>query len=152
MRNRANRASVVVISMLAVALTGCNNGNESGESAPPPEKSGKKEQLQVAGKWSGTWESSGHKGHGGGLTCEAIESGKQKWEATFTAEFGKTKAYKVKLEGKPGDGKVVFGGKVDLGKDDGGEFTWTGQATATDFTGEYDGGGDKGSFKMTRIK
>src|SRR4051812_6647870 len=70
---------------------------------------------KVAGKWIGRWESVGHKGHGGGLTCEASEVGPQKWEAVFTAEFGQTKSYNVKLQGHPGEGAVLFGGKVDLG-------------------------------------
>lgn len=151
MRYHAGRIICILTATAVGAFSGCNKDNESSESAPPAEK--KAESLpKVDGKWSGRWESETHKGHGGGLTCDAVESGKQKWEATFTAEFGKTKEYKVKLDGKPGDGKVVFGGKVDLGKDDGGEFTWTGRATETEFSGEYESSNDKGSFKMKRQK
>jgi hypothetical protein len=106
---------------------------------------------QVSGTWVGRWESGGHPGHGGGLKCEAKEAGPQKWEAVFTAEFGQTQSYNVKLEGKPGDGKVLFGGSVDLGPG-GGVFTWTGDANATEFNGKYSGGGDTGTFKMTRAK
>lgn len=106
---------------------------------------------QVSGAWAGRWDSS-HPGHGGGLKCVVKEAGPQKWDAVFTAEFGPTKSYNVKLEGKPGDGAVLFGGKVDLGANDGGVFTWTGKATATEFTGKYEGGGDTGVFKMARVK
>lgn len=105
---------------------------------------------RVAGKWIGTWESIGHKGHGGGLRCEATEAGPGKWEAVFTAEYGPTKSYNVKLEGKLAGGAVLFGGKVDLGKGDGGVFTWSGEATQTAFKGKYEGGGDTGSFQMVR--
>jgi hypothetical protein len=107
---------------------------------------------QVSGSWAGRWESGGHPGHGGGLKCVVKEAGPQKWDAVFTAEFGPIKDYNVKLEGRPGDGAVLFGSNVDLGAKDGGIFKWTGKATATEFTGKYEGGGDTGSFKMTRVK
>ena len=104
----------------------------------------------VTGKWTGRWTTTN--GHGGGLTCETKETGPNKWEALFVAEFGYIGRYSVKLEGKPGNGEVLFGGKVDLGLGDAGIFNWTGKANATEFTGEFEGGGEKGSFKMTRAK
>lgn len=132
--------------LLAAAIfSGCTKDGGREE-----EKDAKPKAPQVAGKWTGTWESASDKRHSGGLSCEATSAKKNEWEAVFTAEFGKTKAYTVKLKGKPQGDKVVFGGEVDLGKADGGVFTWTGRATETEFTGEYQGGGDTGSFKMTR--
>lgn len=142
--------------LCALVLAGCDKDRDEKENKHEGRKADKtadkyvKQAPNVAGKWSGTWESSKNKGHGGGLSCEAAEKNKNEWEAVFTAEYGKTSTYNVNLKGKPEDGKVVFGGKVDLGKDHGGEFTWTGRATATEFTGEYEGGGDIGSFKMKR--
>lgn len=138
---------------LVLVLAGCNKDRDekAEKHSPKEEKSVKADKdLNVSGKWVGTWESTKNKGHGGGLSCDATEKAKNEWEAVFTAEFGKTKKYNVNLKGKREGDKVVFGGKVDLGKDDGGVFTWTGRATEKEFTGEYEGGGDAGSFKMAR--
>ena len=134
---------------------GCDAGADSAAASPTataPIFPQVTVMPQVAGKWAGRWESGGHPGHGGGLRCEATEAGAQKWAAVFTAEFGATKPYEVKLEGKPGDNAVLFGGKIDLGVKDGGVFTWTGSATAMEFLGKYEGGGDTGTFKMSRAK
>jgi hypothetical protein len=152
MRSQFGRLFSLVTVIAVATLAGCNNDDDCDCPQAVETAVAVAKVPEVTGKWTGRWESETHKGHGGGLTCEAVESGKDKWEANFTAEFGKTKSYKVKLEGTPGDGKVVFGGKVDLGKDDGGEFTWTGRATETEFSGEYQSTEDKGSFKMTRAK
>ena len=157
------------IAIMPVALLGCHSDCDcisepvelklTPPVAPPKEEAPAPKPApatapaaapQVTGKWMGTWESAGHKGHGGGLNCEATEAGPQKWAATFTATYGPTKSYQVKLEGKLVEGAVVFGGTVDLGKADGGEFKWSGKATATAFTGKYEGGGDTGTFSMVR--
>ena len=53
-------------------------------------------------------------------------------------------------KGKADGTKVVFGSKVDLGKEDGGVFNWTGHADDKEFIGQYEGGGDKGTFKMAK--
>ena len=140
------RPNVTFVLTLVVALSllsGCDRDCCCNSDAAPaatvpsavapkeaPPKSAAPSLPQVAGKWEGKWASAGHPGHGGGLKCEAKESGAQKWEAVFTAEFGQTQSYNVKLDGKPGDGKVLFGGSVDLGPG-GGVFTWTGDANAT---------------------
>jgi len=108
------------------------------------------QRALVAGKWTGRWESATHKGHGsGGLNCVVKEAAKHAWTAVFTAEFGKTKAYNVELDGTPAGDHVDFGGTIDLGKEDGGLFKWTGRATPREFSGTYEGGGDKGTFKMS---
>ena len=156
-------ALLAFVAFTLIGMTGCHSDcdcvpESAGahaapkEEAPAPKPSATASPAapQVTGKWMGTWESAGHKGHGGGLNCEAIEAGPQKWAATFTASYGPTKSYQVKLEGKLVDGAVIFGGTVDLGKADGGNFTWTGKATATAFTGKYEGGGDTGTFAMVR--
>jgi len=148
----------LLAAMLTLVLLGCDKDRDEKEkkhddrSAPAStaEKYSRNATPNVSGKWVGTWESTKNKGHGGGLSCEATEKSKNEWEAVFTAEYGKTSSYNVNLKGKAEEGKVVFGGKVDLGEKGGGVFNWTGRATATEFTGEYEGGGDTGSFKMAR--
>lgn len=166
MKMTLKAAAVVAV----IVLSGCNDNCDccgGAGSAPARQVMNEKSRAptpavvpvvapgkvpQVAGTWVGRWDSIGHKGHGGGLKCEAVESGAQKWAANFIAEFGKTKSYQVKLEGTPGDGAVNFGGKIDLGKEDGGVFTWSGRADEKEFNGKYEGGGDTGTFKMTRAK
>jgi hypothetical protein len=168
MRNKTSIPFAFLLALTLAVLTGCHRDcGCCGESvpavaesapktasasspAPAPVESTAPAAPQVAGKWIGTWESIGHKGHGGGLRCEATEAGAGKWEAVFTAEYGPTKSYNVKLEGKLSGAAVLFGGKVDLGRGDGGVFTWTGEATQTAFKGKYEGGGDTGSFQMVR--
>jgi hypothetical protein len=147
------------LAMILLALSGCDKDRDEKENkheshsadARTSEKYRKIAAPNVSGKWVGTWTSGKDKSHGGALSCEATEKNKNEWEAVFTAEYGKTSKYNVLLKGKPEGDKVAFGGKVDLGKEPGGGvFTWTGRATETEFTGEYEGGGDTGSFKMTR--
>jgi hypothetical protein len=163
---------LATLALTLAALTGCNRDGEccSGSTpsvdtaiappapradakpptlVPPPVEKAALSAPQVTGKWIGTWESNGRKGHGGGLRCEAKEAGPGKWAAVFTAEYGPTQSYNVNLDGKLGAGVVLFGGKVDLGPR-GGIFNWTGEATQTAFKGKYEGGGDTGSFQMVR--
>jgi hypothetical protein len=147
--------SAIFALSVVLALAGCDKNRDEKESRHgdankgTAEKYGKANVPSVAGSWTGSWESTKNKGHGGGLSCVATEKSKNEWEAVFTAEYGKTSSYNVNLKGKPDGEKVVFGGKVDLGEKSG-VYTWTGRATATEFTGEYEGGGDSGTFKMTR--
>src|SRR3954468_13983638 len=100
MRSHSAGLFCLLFAIAVASLSGCNKDEDC--DSPPPAVEKKSTVPQVAGHWTGRWESETHKGHGGGLTCEAVESGKDKWEANFTAEFGKTKSYKVKLEGTPG--------------------------------------------------
>lgn len=157
---------MVIALFLGVALvciTGCDKkdhdeektAKEKPKEKPKAEKEAKEIKAPakplVTGNWDGRWESTKHPGHGGGLKCVAVESAKDEWTATFTAEFGQSKDYKIELKGKQQGDHVAFGGEVNIGKDKGeGVFKWTGSATEKDFTGEYDGGGDVGTFKMTR--
>jgi len=42
----------------------------------------------VAGRWSGTWESIANKGHGGTVSCDAVKKVKNEWDAVILAEYG----------------------------------------------------------------
>ena len=148
----------LLLLVAVLALHGCDRNCAEEKQIPPAAPApvtvaASPAAPAVSGKWTGRWESSTHKGHGGGgLICNAKETAPGEWSAVFTAEFGKVKDYPMTLKGKSEGDKVVFGGEIDLGKEDGGVFTWTGRATATEFTGEYSGGGDKGTFKMARTE
>lgn len=156
----ARGRGVWVLAVLLGALAGCDKDDGGGKSksreAESNEKAAPAEPAappapKVEGAWTGRWQSASHKGHGGGLDCVAKQTGPDTWTATFTAEFGRTKAYTIPLEGKRDGDAVRFGSEVDIGKEKGeGKFTWTGKATATEFSGTYEGGGDKGTFSMQR--
>jgi hypothetical protein len=109
-------------------------------------------RLNAAGKWAGRWEGSG--GHGGTLSCFTTQTGPQTWAAHFTAECGSSHEYTVQLVGKPenplpgSEPAVRFEGEVDLGPN--GIFIWTGRATSIEFSGQYQGDGVSGTFRMTR--
>ena len=140
----------------ALLCTGCDKDQQKEEKTTPPAASeanapAEKPAPTVTSHWSGRWQSNKAKEHAGGLTCEAAAKADGEWEATFTAEFGRTKAYKIPLKGKREGDKVVFGGEVNIGAEKGeGVFKWTGHADEKEFVGEYEGGGDKGTFKMER--
>ncbi len=105
----------------------------------------------VAGRWAGTWESIRNKGHGGTVSCDALEKSENEWTAVIYAEYGPEMKFNIDLKGICEDGKVVFDGKLDLGEEQG-IYTWTGAATAAEFSGSYKGPGENGIFKMTRAK
>ena len=131
-----------------LALSGCDEKQDDPDRDDPrPPKPQAKPALPS--NWEGRWESAGHPGHGGGLSCVTKETAAEEWSATFSAEFGRVKDYAVVLKGKRDGEKVVFGGAVDIGKEKGeGLFKWKGAANATEFRGDYEGGGDKGTFLM----
>ena len=135
----------IVLCLIASLLLAAGCDKKRSDGVPAQAK-----LPEITGKWSGRWESGKHKGHGGKLDCGVTKSGENEWGAVFTAEFGKIKDYKIALKGKPAGDKVLFGGEVDLGKDDGGVFKWSGEATANEFAGKYEGGGDTGTFSMRR--
>jgi len=131
--------STALFTLALLALAACTTFIEAEDTKPA-----------VTGEWTGRWESAGHQGHGG-LKCVAVEAGNNTWKATFTAEFGRVKDYKIELTGKLDGKKVVFGGEVNIGTEAGeGVFKWSGSADEKEFVGVYEGGGDKGTFKMTR--
>ena len=103
----------------------------------------------VTGKWEGTWKSS-KSGHGGGLQCTAVETGKDMWKATFVAQYGQEATYSIEMIGQREGPTVLFEGDVDLGEKDGGVYHWTGRATANEFVGEYSSSNDSGGFRMQR--
>jgi hypothetical protein len=158
MHTHSRWLSALSVTAALCALYGCNHGCCGPEQAPPtvapvvsvpapaPTPVETKPSL-VTGKWSGTWKSNG--GHSGTLACKVTDAGPMKWDAVFTAQFGITMSYPVKLEGKPGKDSVLFGGTVDLGP--AGAFTWSADANGAEFNGKYEGGGDTGGFNLKRV-
>jgi len=105
----------------------------------------------VAGTWTGTWESIKNPGNGGSVNCNAVQKSDTKWTAVILAEYGPEMKFNIDMNGVCEDGKVIFDGKLDLGEEQG-VYTWNGTATASEFSGEYKGPGENGVFKMVRGK
>lgn len=111
------------------------------------------------GRWEGQWffKVGQRLVPGGKMGCLVERTGPDAWKATFEAEWGKTKdreaqagIWKVSLDGRREDGKIVFGGDVDLGAASGGVFNWNGSIDGDSFDGEYRSKMVNGSFQMKR--
>jgi hypothetical protein len=107
--------------------------------------------LLLTGAWAGHWTDSRpeYSKSGGDFSCEAVAKSENVWTCTF--KLGKTRQWIVELKGKLKDGKLVFGGAVDLGAVQG-LYTWSGTLSAEGFKGEYDGPDEKGTFTMKRAE
>ncbi|HYG73591.1 MAG TPA: hypothetical protein VEK08_01060 [Planctomycetota bacterium] len=105
--------------------------------------------LSLTGEWAGTWTDSRpqYSKSGGPFTCSAKEKSPGVWTCVFA--LGKGRSWTVELKGTERDGKLVFGGTVDLG-DTQGLYTWSGELTRDGFTGKYDGPGEVGTFAMKK--
>ena len=106
-------------------------------------------EITLTGNWSGRWTDSrpGYAPNGGDFTGIAVVKDERVWSATFVV--GKTLIFKAELKGKLVDGKIRFDTAVSLGKFHG-VYTFKGCVTRDEFTGEYEGPDEKGTFKMTR--
>ena len=101
--------------------------------------------------WVGTWVDTRKADHGGDLNCEAKQTGDDRWEARFYGNCGREYSYQIDMVGQREGERVKFEGDVDLGKADGGVYTWTGYIDGDKFTGEYTtAAGKAGHFEMTR--
>ena len=104
----------------------------------------------VSGYYAGDWFGPNPEKSLGSLNCTITAKGADSWDAHFVATFGEVGEYKVPLEGKRVDGKVIFGGDVDLGESEGGVFGWTGEIVGDEFNGVYKAAGYTGTFRMVR--
>lgn len=136
-RLNATIAAVLLLALLAV---------QESAAADKPDSS---IEITLTGNWSGRWADSrpGYAPNGGDFTGVAVENSAGEWSATFVV--GKTLVFKAELKGKLVDGKIRFDTAVSLGKFHG-VYTFKGWVTRDEFTGEYEGPDEKGTFKMTR--
>ena len=101
--------------------------------------------------WSGEWKGA-ETGHGGDLKCAAHQIGPERWVATFSGHCGRDYAFQVDLVGKKEGDRVVFKGEVDLGKENGGKYRWTGHIAGDRFVGRYETeAGKRGQFQLRRV-
>ena len=106
-----------------------------------------------AARWTGRWQVDGAEAYGGDLHCIAQRVGEQKWKAEFSGvhDEDETFEFQMTMAGKKHGDRVVFTGRSNLGKKNGGRYEWTGQIQDDTFTGRYvSTGGRAGSFELTR--
>ncbi len=131
--------SVTFLAVLMVA--GCAHTSERGAAMDT-----------VSGYYAGDWFGPNPEKSLGSLNCTITAKDADSWDAHFVATFGEVGEYKVPLEGKRVDGKVIFGGDVDLGESEGGVFGWTGEIVGDEFNGVYKAAGYTGTFRMTKTE
>jgi hypothetical protein len=142
---------VVTVAMLVVAA-GCSSFQRDWKAAaatPAPTTS-------IEGVWAGTWLSHSN-GHTGTLQAIIARTPVGTYETRFHATFWKlfSTEYTIHLNATPAGGRFKLEGREDLGRWlfwDFGEFTYEGQATATNFNCTYSSAHDHGVFDMTRPK
>lgn len=105
----------------------------------------------VSGYYAGHWYGPNPEKPLGTLNCTITPTGPDQWQADFIATFGEVGEYEVPLEGRREDGKVLFGGDVNLGETDG-VYSWTGEIVGDEFTGNYTSNYINGSFHMNRAE
>ncbi|HEX8914313.1 MAG TPA: hypothetical protein VF796_18340 [Humisphaera sp.] len=111
---------------------------------------------QITGRWIGTWTSEAS-GHSGGLRCIVTRTDSGRFKADFRAtyawlfSFGYEMAMNVRASDAATNPSVVyFTGEEDLGALAGGEYTYDGRATPTEFFCKYKTKDDHGTFQLVR--
>jgi hypothetical protein len=138
--NHHSAKSTLAVMTLATLLTfGCAHTAE--DTTPADE---------VAGYYDGHWYGPNPDKPLGTLNCTITPSGPDTWDAYFVATFGEVGEYEVPLQGRRENGKVIFGGDVDLGEEEGGVFGWTGEIVDGQFNGEYKAATYTGTFSMEK--
>lgn len=129
-------------------LTGCCTFERDWNSAQSYANSGD----DIAGCWEGTWQSDVD-GHHGKLRAIITRQGESYYQAHFKATYAKIVpfSFDVPLTVTNDTGLLLFEGQADLGFLAGGTYTYTGQATPSDFTASYCAQKDQGTFTMSRI-
>lgn len=105
----------------------------------------------IEGRWDGTWKSD-RSGHTDRLRCIVTDQGGQTYLARFHAKYGKifSFGYSVPLTAEEHGNRYDFSGEANLGWYAGGQYSYQGSATATNFFSTYRCKSDHGSFQMRR--
>ncbi|QDT38287.1 hypothetical protein [Stratiformator vulcanicus] len=103
-------------------------------------------------KWVGTWAAEGKEEHCKELRCEAEQVDGDQWKAKFTGVCSEKFCFYVEMNGKAVGEKIIFSGETDLGEDNGGLYTWSGEIVGDEFKGQYAASaGKKGTFEMKPV-
>ncbi len=105
----------------------------------------------LVGAWDGTWKSEASRHHGR-LQCLISESSPREYQARFRATFGKIfhSSYTVPLSVTQTNGQFEFRGQANLGSLAGGDYTYVGHASPTNFFSTYQSKYDHGVFELHR--
>jgi len=105
--------------------------------------------VTLSGEWTGSWNDSRkeYSSSGGNFSGICAETEPGKFNCTF--HISKDRCFKVILAGKPVGDEIVFNTSVSLG-DFHGVYAFKGRVTRDDFSGEYEGPGERGTFTMKR--
>ena len=132
-------SALCAFALIAALTTGCAHTTNETMAAD-----------DVAGFYDGHWYGPNPEKPLGTLNCTITPSGPDTWDAYFIATFGEVGEYEVPLQGRRENGKVIFGGDVDLGEEEGGVFGWTGEIVDGQFNGNYKAATYVGTFSMTK--
>lgn len=152
-------SSVLCCLLLIMMLPsiGCETFDDRWDAAaksyyPATNKAGR---PSLAGRWSGTWESSEDDHEG---TVKAIIVPLDENEGTYHAEFHATYGsifwaeYEVPFETSYVEGKLKVTGEADLGWMSGGNYVYDGVVDRRYFWLNYDSPGHKGKMVLQRIE
>ena len=142
----------LTVAMVIVVTAGCSSFRRDWKAAaamPAP-------TAGIEGAWAGTWMSHSN-GHTGTLRTIITRTPVGSYETRFHATFWKlfSTDYTIHLNATPAGGHFKLEGREDLGRWlfwEFGEFSYEGQATATNFSCTFSGKHDHGVFEMTRPK
>lgn len=105
----------------------------------------------ILGPWIGSWESD-PSGHTGALRCVVRSVDDRRLDAAFYAVFWKVfwMTYAPELRCRPVENGYEIRGSWRLPGPFGGDFSYEGTITPTDFRARYRAAGDHGTFRMRR--
>jgi len=135
--------------LTALLAAGCSSFNKEWKAVEgkAPSSSG------IEGPWHGTWRSDVN-AHTDQLRCLITPSTNGTYSARFQAKYRKwirlTFSYTVSLTVTNQQDGFQFEGSADLGWLAGGDYTYRGRATPTNFFSSYRSRHDRGVFEMTR--
>jgi hypothetical protein len=139
------------LGLVVLLVTGCSSFHREWDAAAEQPVA----PNSIEGCWQGTWRSDAN-GHTDALRCLITRGTSDSYSARFHAKYRKvfrfSFSYTVPLTVTEKEGALQFEGAADLGWLAGGNYTYKGRATATNFFSTYSCKYDHGVFEMTRPK
>ncbi|MBM79770.1 MAG: hypothetical protein CMJ78_04165 [Planctomycetaceae bacterium] len=143
-----SRTSFSAVALLAcLVLSGCCSFEREWRNC----QSYAQDSDGLAGCWEGTWLSD-YNGHNGRLRAVITKQDEHTYHANFKATYWGFIPFQFDLpmHVQEHEDGTSFEGTIDLGLLAGGDFSYSGQADATQFSANYQAAKDYGTFIMTR--
>lgn len=146
----ARQVSIVPTLLFALtlfALTGCSSFNRDYKQALTQTPAA----GSIEGAWAGSWLSDKN-GHNGELRGVITRLDDNRYQTRFKARFWKLFTYtsEAEFEMQPHDNGFEFFGTKKLSWLAGGEYTYEGRVSPTNFFSTYSCKWDHGTFRMER--